>query len=145
MPVTSPTALADYLFYKRAIPLRLSLKASGGILRVAVVGGADFQVQAGVFDATDTALQGAGIPVNQVAVPVLHPVNGQVVWPFTPDNNASYIQWGVLPIRSATGHYVVTVTLSGPAGNQLDITHYIGDVAAGQTYDPIVYDKVVLV
>jgi hypothetical protein len=144
MPVTSPSDPVGYLFYKQPAPPRPDLKGSGGILRVSVVGGADFQLQVGVFDANDHALQGAGIPVNGIPVPAEQPVNGQVVWPFDQNSDASYIQWGLVPIRSATGHYVVTITVSDPGGNVQAITHFIGDVTAGQTYDTpsTIYDMV---
>lgn len=120
----------------------IMLSGQTGSLSVEVFGGPLARVQAAVFDANDTVIQGIGFDGN--GPPVTTENGGRANWLFQIDPRASYIKWGVQAVRSAgnLGDYSVTAKVRQTNGEALATGQYSAAIAAGQFADDIIYDGV---
>lgn len=115
---------------------------STGSLAVEVFGGPLARVQAAVFSADGTPLQGVGF--DGFGPPLTTEIGGKATWLFLVPPNAAYLKWSVQAVRSAAnlGSYSVTSKVRAANGDICAAGQFSAQIAAGQFADDIVYDGV---
>lgn len=134
-----PISIDGRMKFQTTVPLQ---PGATGSLAVEVFGGPLARVQAAVFAADDSVLQGVGF--DNFGPPLTTEFGGKANWLFKADARAAYIKWGVQAVRSAAnlGSYSVTAKVRQADGGIVSSGQFSAQITDGQFADDIIYDGV---